>query len=270
MKKIELIREILEKKKAEEKRLNLKVKEIKDKRKKELTEEMATYFSEVLTDPDGDAFMEVNDNYSNYIYFKMKHEDYSYPKEILTLSLRGESFRDDDISKIETGFYSTTENSEFELNRMVVIGKVGQILLDYSDDIIACWNKVVDDFKKDISKTRKALWAKEAEVRDIEYEIKDLERIALKDKLLADGVEFTEGITLGARWNWDIRNVMGIKVTRVTPSGKSYDLELQVKSTRWNENKKDYVEKIEPLFAKAVKAYNVDTAVSYNKERIKS
>jgi hypothetical protein len=267
MKKIELIREILEKKKAEEKKFDSKLRGLKDKRTKKLTEEMASYFSEVLTDPDGDSFVEIS---GNYIYFKMKHEDYSYPKEILSLSLRGESFRDDDIDRIETGFYSTTENSIFELNRMVVIGKVGQILLDYSDDIIACWNKVVDDFKKDISKTRKALWAKEAEVRDIEYEIKDLERIALKDKLLADGIEFTEGITLGARWNWDIRNVMGIKVTRVTPSGKSYDLELQVKSTRWNENKKDYVEKIEPLFAKAVKAYNVDTAVSYNKERIKS
>ena len=267
MKKIELIREILEKKKAEEKKFGFQLRGLKDKRTKELTEEMASYFSEVLTDPDGDGYIEIS---GNYIYFKMKHEDYSYPKEILSLSLRGESFRDDDIDRIETGFYSTTENSIFELNRMVVIGKVGQILLDYSDDIIACWNKIVDDFKRDISKTRKALWAKEAEVRDIEYEIKDLERIALKNKLLSDGIEFNEGITLGAKWNWDIRNVMSMKVTRVTPSGLSYDLELKVKRSKWDDKKKDYVEIINTLEAKTVKAYNVDAAVSYNKERIKS
>lgn len=265
MKKVELIEKIVVKKEAEEKKLKLKLEELKGKKKKKLTEEMATYFSGILCDPDGDAFVEVSDS---YIYFKMKHEDYSYPKEILSLSLRGESFRYDDINRIETGFYSTTENSVFELNRMVVIGKVGQILLDYSDDIIACWNKIVEDFKEDISKARKALWAKEAEIRDHEKEIRDLETIALKNKLLSDGIEFNEGITLGAKWNWDIRNVMSIKVTRVTPSGLSYDLELQVKRTRWDDKKNDYVEIINPLEVKTVKAYNVDMAVNYNKERI--
>ncbi len=84
MQKINLIREIVVKKKAEEEKLNLKLEELKGKKKKKLTEEMATYFSGILCDPDGDAYIEVSDS---YIYFKMQHEDYKYPKEILSLYL---------------------------------------------------------------------------------------------------------------------------------------------------------------------------------------
>tara|TARA_B100001093_G_scaffold452593_1_gene460740 strand:- start:458 stop:1252 length:795 start_codon:yes stop_codon:yes gene_type:complete len=264
MKKVKLIEEIISKKQAEKDKLVEKRRKIELDKRVELTEAMEYFFPELLND---DTHLEVSDS---YVYFKKKSEDYNYPKEILTLSMRGAGWRDDNIEKIETGFYSTTDNSIFELERMVLIGGVGRILLDYSDDIIANWNCVVLKYKDLLSNARKKVWDKEKEISELDRQVTELKKAALKDKMMSDGIEFTEGITLGARWNWDIRNVMGIKITRVTPSGKSYDLELKVKRSKWDDKKKDYVDKIESLEAKSVKAYNVDMAVNYNTEKIES
>ena len=264
MKKVNLIEEIISKKQAEKKKLVEKRQKIELDKRVDLTEAMEYFFPELLND---DTHLEVSDS---YIYFKKKREDYNYPKEVLSLSLRGKSWRDDNIETIETGFYSTNENSFFELERMVLIGSVGKILLDYSDDIIANWNCVVLKYKDLLSNARKKVWDKEKEISELDSQVTELKKAALKDKLMSDGIEFTEGITLGARWNWDIRNVRGIKITRVTPSGKSYDLELKVERSKWDMRKKDYVYEIEYLEAKAVKAYNVDMAVNYNKEKIES
>ena len=264
MKKVNLIEEIISKKQAEKNKLVEKRQKIELDKRVELTEAMEYFFPELLND---DTHLEVSDS---YVYFKKKREDYTYPKEVLTLSLRGKSWRDDDIEKIEAGFYSTTDNSIFELERMVLIGSVGRILLDYSDDIIANWNCVVLKYKDLLSNARKKVWDKEKEISELDNQVTELKKAALKAKMMSDGIEFTEGITLGARWNWDIRNVMGIKITRVTPSGKSYDLELKVKRSKWDGKKEDYVDEIQSLFAKAVKAYNVDMAVNYNSKVIKS
>ena len=264
MKKVKLIEEIISKKQAEKTKLVENLQKVELDRRVELTEAMEYFFPELLND---DTHLEVSDS---YVYFKKKREDYNYPKEVLTLSLRGKSWRDDNIETIETGFYSTTDNSIFELERMVLIGSVGKILLDYSDDFIANWNCVVLKYKDLLSNARSKVWAKEKEISELDSQVIELKKAALKAKMMSDGIEFSEGITLGARWNWDIRNVMGIKITRVTPSGKSYDLELKVKRSKWDDEKKDYIEKIESLEAKSVKAYNVDSAVNYNSKVIKS
>lgn len=274
MKKIDLIREIVVKKKAEEEKLNLKLEELKGKKQKKLTEEMATYFSGILCDPDGDAFIEVSDS---YIYFKMQHEDYKYPKEILSLSLRGESWSDAERSRIETGFYSTTENSIFELNRMVVIGKVGQILLDFSDDILASWNSVVDDFKEDIDKARKALWAKEAEIREHEKEITDLKNAELSKKLVSEGIQFEvdeENLyrlpQLDVRFDWTVKNIRSMRILDKTKSGKSADIEIGTIHKTYNSDKGEYELVFRNNKYERVRMDKIEYVVYWNKDKIVS
>lgn len=274
MQKIDLIREIVVKKKAEEEKLNLKLEELKGKKKKKLTEEMATYFSGILCDPDGDAYIEVSDN---YIYFKMQHEDYKYPKEILSLSLRGENWSDAERSRIETGFYSTTENSIFELNRMVVIGKVGQILLDFSDDILACWNSVVNDFKEDIDKARKALWAKEAEIREHEKEITELKNAELSKKLESEGIKFKvdeENLyrlpQLDVRFDWTVKNIRSMRILDKTKSGKSADIEIGTIHKTYNSDKGEYELVFRNNKYERVRMDKIEYVVYWNKDKIVS
>ena len=79
MKKVKLIEEIVSKKQAEKKEfVQRRQKIILDKRV-DLTEAMEYFFPEILNDS---THLEVSDN---YIYFKRKHEDYTYPKDVLKL-----------------------------------------------------------------------------------------------------------------------------------------------------------------------------------------
>ena len=273
MQKINLIREIVVKKKAEEEKLNLKLEELKGKKKKKLTEEMATYFSGILCDPDGDAYIEVSDS---YIYFKMQHEDYKYPKEILSLSLRGESFRHDDINRIETGFYSTTENSVFELNRMVLLGKAAEIILDHKDDILAEWNFVTESFSGKISDARKKVWKAEKLVSENGEKVTAIENEIVKEKLFGEGIKFEmpEGGArhlpeFDARWNYRIDKVTSIRATRKTASGKSYDVEGTFAINRWDSDKNEYYTEDSCFEIKAVKAENIDRMLLWNRELIK-
>ena len=55
---------------------------------------MEYFFPEILNDS---THIEISDN---YIYFKRKHEDYTYPKDVLNLCLRGKSWRDEEINRI--------------------------------------------------------------------------------------------------------------------------------------------------------------------------
>ena len=270
MKKVKLIEEIISKKEAEKRKLVEKRQKIELDKKEELTEAMEYFFPEILND---DVSIEISDT---YIYFKKKREDYKYPKEVLSLSLRGKSWRDDDIETIETGFYSTNENSFFELERMVLIGSVGRILLDYSDDIIANWNCVVEKYKDLLSNARKKVWDKEKEIGKLDTEIANIKKAAEEKALFGKGIKFVkpekyyDRISLHARWDWTIHGIKEVKVTRVTASGKSYDLALKVNRQRWNEKTADYEDYIDGLEVKRVKVDNVWNMISMNKEKIEN
>ena len=271
MNKVEMIEEIIKEKESKlkvEKELSLGVKKDRDF---ELTKRMAEFFDEALSE---NTFLDVD---RNYLYFKKLSEDYINGKEILTLSFKGESWRDEDAAKVETNFYSTTENSIWELERMVTIGKVGAILLDFSDDIIASRNECYEIFKEALSVANKNVWKTESEIRDLNSEIDNLKEGYRKTELLSiEGIKFKETdsyrdkVSLDIRWDWTIKGIRGVKVTRVTPSGKSYDLTLTRERERYNEKTSSYEIFLEDLKVEKVRAYKVIDMVNYNSEKIEA
>ena len=158
---------------------------------------------------------------------------------------------------------------------MVVIGKVGQILLDYSDDIIACWNKIIEDFKEDIGKTRKDLWAKEAEIRDHEKEIRDLKNAELSKKLEVDGIKFEVDEEhlyklpqLDVRFDWTVKNIRSMKILDKTKSGKSADIELGTIHKTYNSDKGEYELVFRNNKYERVRMDKIEYVLFYNKEKI--
>lgn len=269
MKKVKLIEEIISKKQAEKKEFVQKRQKITLDKRVDLTEAMEYFFPEILNDS---THLEVSDN---YVYFKRKHEDYTYPKDVLTLCLKGKSWRDEEIDRIETSFYSTTDDSKFELERMILLGNVAKILLDYSDDIIANWNCVVKKYKDILSDAHKKVWSKEKEITTLENEIAQIKKAAREKDLFNNGVEFKKGdyydrISLDVRWDYRIYGIKGVKVTRVTPSGKSYDLDLKINRRRWNEKTELYEDFIEDRKVKSVRADNVWSMINMNRDKIES
>ena len=86
------------------------------------------------------------------------HPDYTYDKELITLRL-SEDWKKGGFKDITTSVYSTSDNSNYELERLITVGEVANILLDYKDDILGELNAYTDKFAHEYDKAYKALKA---------------------------------------------------------------------------------------------------------------
>jgi hypothetical protein len=228
------------------------------------------YFEEVLEE--GDTIRVSSDR----VEFTRPQEGYNYNKELLNLYFNSKDWRDELASEIQTSFYSTSENSEYELRRMILIGKVGQIVLDFYDDILAKFNQIKADTKEELSKARKIEWGIEKEIRDIKDEIRKIEKENLFSKLENEGIEFelpegksvNELPNIGVRFDWTVYNVKGIKIIKKTVSGKSADIELKTMSNVWNQDTQSYNEKENIKVVDKVRMDNIESFLLNNTSRI--
>ena len=154
--------------------------------------------------------------------------------EILRFSIRPVKYADDSpFEKIETGFYSTSDSSEFELERMITIGKVGSVLLNRGDEIRRLLNEVAGSYEATLTAIENELSYAKGNLVDIRLEETKLRKEALMTKLETEGIEFgfseenrRENISFEIKFNWWISNVTKVKLLKTTPSGKSARLEI--------------------------------------------
>lgn len=269
MTKIEIIKKAIISNEEKIAELRTKRQRVEESKTDTLSRMYLKYFGECLVDDDT---IEVSDT---YCYFKRFDSDYNYHKEMMSISVRPKSWRDEEADKIETSFYSTSANNDFELNRMVLVGNVGQVILDFKDDIIAEYNSVQGEFKDEISNCNKEIWALEKKVREMNSEIDTIENDALMEKVESDGIEFEvdeENLyrlpDLDVRFNWTVKNIQKIKVTGKTKSGKSCDLELVTVRKNWNSEKDEYETVYYTNTYERVRMDKISYLVSWNKEII--
>jgi len=121
-----------------------------------------------------------------------------------------------------------------------------QVAVDFNDDIIAHWNAIEKKYDRLVDSFFTAKEELHKAISDQQRDIEKLEKETLKELLTTSGVEFTANggrlPELEVRWDWNINRIKKLKVTRLTPSGKSADVELLVKSNRWDNDKDEYVE----------------------------
>ena len=269
MKKIEIIKKAIISNEEKIDVLKAKKRKVEEAKTDELSRMYLKYFGECLVNDDT---IEVSDT---YVYFKRFDSEYNYHKEMLSISVRPKSWRDDEAESIETSFYSTSANNEFELKRMVLIGNVGQVILDFQDDIIAEYNSICASFKVELSKLRKEIWDLEKKVREMNSEINIIEDNALMKKVETDGIEFEvdeENLyrlpDLDVRFNWTVKNIKKIKVTSKTKSGLSGDLELVTVRKNWNSEKDEYETVYYTNTYERVRMDKINYLVSWNKDII--
>jgi len=188
------------------------------------------YFGEVLTES-GDEISVSRDR----VEFKRidPTSTSKWKKEILTLYFKSKDWRSSEINQIDTSFYSTSDNSLFELQRMVLIGKVGEILIDHSDDIIAGHNKIISDFAGTLRKAEMANQELELELRAFGKEIEDIEEKIVQKKIATGVVKFRMRDNnprtlpnLDIRWDWDLTNIEKIEILSKTASGLSANIKV--------------------------------------------
>jgi len=270
MTKIEIIQQVIEKKQKAKDTVREKEEVVKSQKIEALKKVMDQYFGDCLEE--GGAIHVSGD----YVYFKRSHPDHSYLKDVLTLEMRAKSWRDEEADSIRTSFYSTNENSDFELNRMVLLGNVAQVLLDFEDDIIAEYNSIVNKYKGKISKLSGEAFKLSKEIDEHCREIRSIGRAKLYAKVRTEGLVFSHeedsirGLpSLDIRFNHKIRYVKSIKIIGETKSGKSVDIEVETLRSQY-----DYETGKETIISNGYRTYQkvrydkVQSLIDWNEEKV--
>ena len=238
-------------------------------------DQLLEYFGEVLTES-GD---EISVSRDRVEFRRIDPSSTSkWKKDILTLYFKSKDWRSSEISEIDTSFYSTSDNSLFELQRMVLLGKVGEILIDHSDDIIAGHNKIISDFAGTLRKAEMANQELELELRTFGKEIEDIEEKVIQKKIATGIVKFKMRDdnprtlpNLSIRWDWDLTNIEKIEILSKTASGLSANIKVKRCFKQYDYDKEDQeTTKLvyqEDTFDK-VRMSKINNLINWNKEII--
>jgi hypothetical protein len=156
---------------------------------------------------------------------------------------------------------------------MILIGKVGQIIFNQSQDILQQFNTIKSDTQAEISKARQTQWDLERGMTNIKKSIQSLEQANLLNQLETEGIEFTEDDSyrlpsLHINATKTIFRVKNICITDKTTSGKSADIKVKNIEQYWDTNTQSYVEReVEHVFRK-VRMSNIDSLIINNSTKI--
>ena len=186
--------------------------------------------------------------------------------EILRFNFRNSFYVDSPFDKIETGFYSTSDSSEFELERMITIGKVGSVLLNRGDELCRLFNEVADSYKATLTAVENEFSSANENLREILKEEAKLRKEALMTKLEIEGIEFgfseenrRKNTSFEIKFNWIVNNVTKVKLLSTSSSGKSARLEIT--RMTWDQDSN----RVESTFEETVRMDKLEYFLSQNK-----
>jgi hypothetical protein len=249
MTKIEIINEIIVKKQEELKKLKATGKKLEDTRIDAMFSVIEKYLGGEFT-LDDVYISKPSYGYSGGTYeVKRPNKDYKYDKEIMTIRFH-EDWKTNELDGIETSIYSTSDNSQWELERIFTNGEVAKVLLDHGDDLLAEMNVVRLTKSEEISDARTDIYKVESSITNLKNEINTIEIDEATELLEGKGLVFEEGKkgSMDIKWDWTLRGINSAKIISKTASGKSCNIEIQAY---------DY----DPVVYEKVRMSNVDSLI---------
>lgn len=227
MTKIEIINEIIVKKQEELKKVNVVKKKAEDTRIDAKFAVIQKYFGGEFT-LDDVYISKPTYGYSGDSYeIKRPNKDYNYDKELMTIRF-SEDWKTGELSGIETSLYSTSDNSQWELERIFTNGEIAKVLLDHGDDLLAEMNVVRLTNKEEIDEARTKAYKIEASIKNLKDEINTIHNNEAIEKLEGEGLVFNEKkAVMDIRWDWTLRGINSAKIVSKTASGKSCNIKIQ-------------------------------------------
>ncbi len=256
MTKIEIITQLIAAKETEKETAATIVEELEQSRTDTLYDVVDGYFSGAFTLDDVYIKKPDSSGYSSSSYeVKRPSKDSNYDKELMTIRFN-KSWNASEYEKIETSMYSTSDNSQFELERIFTNGEVAKVLLDHGDDILAEINAVNELDSKEISDARLALYKIENDISALKSEINEIQINQAESKLNGEGLKFGEKkAILDILWDWTLRGINSAKILSKTASGKSCNIEIQAY---------DY----EPRIYEKIRTSNVDALLHQYRDTV--
>lgn len=225
----------------------------------ELREFFKVIFDEYLLD---DMYVEASDRGVKI----ERNIEGKWNKELITIYFQKESYSSDaKFTKLETSFYSTTGDSNFEFERMVLIGNIGKVLLSDYDKILERVNQIVDKTKQQRKECLDKRYDLDYKISEIKSSIKEIEKQQLFDKLEKEGLEFEinrerpyKMPSIDIRFDLEVRRIKSIKLIDKTKSGKSGTLEIETYTMFWNHEEGKHEDQFRNHVYKNVRMDNIE------------
>lgn len=225
MTKVEIVKEIIEKKELElnaaQEAVHAHNVTVKQPGYKAIVDK---YFNDFTSE---DIYTKVSTD-GETITFLRPHVDYNYDKDVMDLRLRTD-WKTGEITEVSTSVYSTSDNSLWELERLQLVGQVASVLIDYTDDLIAEISSFKEEIAEESKALRKVVYAIQKDIHDCNDQINAMYLLQAETNLHGDGLVFdkTKKASLDLRFDHTLRNINSAKILSKTTSGKSCDIEIQ-------------------------------------------
>lgn len=269
MTKLQVIKKLIDKKNVELKRIrNVKL-AIEEERNLEYKSVIENYFNGCLVEGDK---LEVN---NGCVEFLRQEDESSYLKDMITLRLDNVDWRQDKYTKITTSFYSTSDNSAFELNRMILIGKVAQVLVDSRKNILDEFNEITSVYSESYIDVSQRIFDLGKELKELSEEVTQIEQDNLFSKLEDDGLEFSydeknlhQLPDLEIRFDHFIKNIYRIEILSKSTSGKSAKVMCKSIHNVYDYKESKYKVVLKEEIVERVRMRNIKQMLNYSKEII--
>jgi len=148
-------------------------------------------------------------------------------REIMTIYFR-EDWETKEFTKLETGVYSSSEDSRWELERLTTVGSVANVLLDYYDDILAALNTVKVEWSERYSNAFADLKKADSMIQHWNSEKNKLFLDHAENLLMGEGLIFSDRLaSFDLRWDYHVSAIKSIKVVDTSTSGKTATIVIE-------------------------------------------
>ena len=178
---------------------------------------------------------------------------------------------------ISNSSFRTDEMSEWIVERFEKQAHYTRIAVDFQDDILAEMNQITSKFNQLYTEIAKPARELRKEYNEVFKDIQAIEKAARLEALMSEeglevpgiererwGNKFIEYPDLQVKFDWRINSVRGLRIDRMSASGKSADITVKVKRGRWVNDDKDYVEQIVDEKIERVRMDNIDSFLRQN------
>ena len=247
------------------------VRSLESKRDRDLTQAITNFFESILLEEDEIKVC------GEYVEFTRPQEGFNYKKNYFEVRFKTD-WRTAIATSVEASVYSSNGNNDWELSRLITVGKGAQIILDCKEDILDKYNTIVLFYKESIDTANKNSWDNEKEVSKCKDSIRQTEIEEVLKRVEIEGIEFSESAkerynkypALQTGYNDSVTSIKALKILSKTSSGKSANIQVTQEGNRWDDLTQEYV-KTEHIrtFPLVRMSYIVPFILEY-KDRIKA
>ena len=157
--------------------------------------------------------------------------------------LRRRNYDQENFDQVNISYYSTNSHSKFELNRLITLGKLAEVVKEYSKNILNDHREIISKYSKVISKLDSKIFYAKGKVTDAHNEIirKEKEKNS-KRAFTLKGIVLKESQTFELKNGYQAYNVKRLRILGwVNENKKSVNIELSHEVKKWDEEKLEYV-----------------------------